>query len=102
MKLDNAIVFITGANRGIGLAFARAALARGARKVYAGARDPSSVKLDGVEPIKLDVTRTGDITTAAARARDVTLLINNAGIANFGGFLADGSVDAAPAQAETK
>ena len=40
MKLDNATVLVTGANRGIGLAFAKAALARGARKVYAGARDP--------------------------------------------------------------
>ena len=41
MKLANATILITGANRGIGLAFAREALARGARKVYAGARDPA-------------------------------------------------------------
>ncbi len=56
MKLDNAIVLITGANRGIGLAFAKAALARGARKVYAGARQPASITLAGVTPIQLDVT----------------------------------------------
>jgi NAD(P)-dependent dehydrogenase (short-subunit alcohol dehydrogenase family) len=43
MKVQDAIVLITGANRGIGLAFAEAALARGARKVYAGARRPSSI-----------------------------------------------------------
>jgi len=42
MQLKNATVLITGANRGIGLAFAREALARGARKVYAGARDPGA------------------------------------------------------------
>lgn len=101
MKLDNAIVFITGANRGIGLAFAREALARGARKVYAGARNPASVKLAGVEPIQLDVTNPAEIAAAAARCGDVTLLINNAGIANFGGFLEEGSEESARTQLET-
>ena len=43
MKIENAVVLVTGANRGIGLAFARELLARGARKVYAGARDPATV-----------------------------------------------------------
>src|SRR5215470_9261733 len=100
MKLENAVVLITGANRGIGLAFAREALARGARKVYAGVRDPASVTLAGVEPIRLDVTRGDDIVAAAGRATDVTLLINNAGIASPGGFLADDSVEAARAQFE--
>ncbi|AMO22705.1 hypothetical protein GCM10027034_31690 [Ramlibacter solisilvae] len=38
MQIANATVLITGANRGIGLAFARGALARGARLVYAAAR----------------------------------------------------------------
>ncbi|MBQ0957802.1 SDR family oxidoreductase [Ideonella sp. 4Y11] len=87
MKLDNATVLITGANRGIGLAFAQAALARGARKVYAGARDPASVTLPGVTPLRLDVNAPGDIAAAVAQAGDVNLVINNAGIAQFGGFL---------------
>jgi len=100
MKLHNATVLITGANRGIGLAFAREALARGARKVYAGARDPASVTLRGVEAIRLDVTKPEDVA-AAARLDDVTVLINNAGIGSFGGFLAEGSLDAARAQLET-
>jgi len=65
MKLDNATVLISGANRGLGLAFAREALARGARKVYAAARDPASVTLAGVVPIKLDVTNPDDIAAAA-------------------------------------
>ena len=60
MKLDNATVLITGANRGIGLAFAKAALARGARKVYAGARDPKSVTLPGVTPLRLGGWHDGD------------------------------------------
>ena len=57
MKIHNATVLITGANRGLGLAFAREALVRGARKVYAGVRDPSKLTLAGVEAIQLDVTR---------------------------------------------
>jgi NAD(P)-dependent dehydrogenase (short-subunit alcohol dehydrogenase family) len=66
MELKNAVVFITGANRGLGLAFAREALARGARKVYAAARDPSTVRLEGVEPVKLDVTRPDEVAAVAA------------------------------------
>jgi NAD(P)-dependent dehydrogenase (short-subunit alcohol dehydrogenase family) len=87
MKLDNAVVFITGANRGIGFA--------------AGVRDPASVTLAGVEPIQLDVTDPSDAAAAAARCGDVTLLINNAGIASFGGFLGEGGVELARAQLET-
>ena len=101
MKLHNATVLITGANRGIGLAFAREALARGARKVYAGVRDPASVKLPGVEAIRLDVTKPGDVTAAARRLGDVTVLINNAGIGKTGGFLAEDSIEDAHAQLET-
>lgn len=101
MKLDNAIVLVTGANRGLGLAFAREALARGARTVYAGARDPATVTLPGVVPIQLDVTQPETIAAAAKRCGDVTLLINNAGIATPGGFLGEGTLDAARAQFET-
>jgi len=91
MKVENAVVLITGANRGIGLAFARELLARGARKVYAAVRDPSTVTQAGVEPLQLDVTKPEEIASAAAYATDVTLVINNAGIAQPGGFLADDS-----------
>lgn len=87
MKIDNAVALVTGANRGIGLAFTRELLARGARKVYASARDPASVTLPGVEPLRLDVTKPDDIAAAVARAGDVTLVINNAGIGAVGGFL---------------
>ena len=101
MQLHNATVFITGANRGLGLAFAREALARGARKVYAGARDPSSVTLPGVEAIQLDVTRPDEVAAAVQRCGDVTLLVNNAGIAVVGAFLAEDSVASARHQLET-
>ena len=101
MKIDNAIALVTGANRGIGLAFTRELLARGARKVYACARDPSSVKQSGVEPIRLDITNPAEVAAAAARAGDVTLVINNAGVAHAGGFLAADSEEIARRQLET-
>lgn len=101
MKLDNAVVLVTGANRGLGLAFAREALARGARKVYAAARDPASVTLPGVVPLRLDVTDPAQAAEAAAQAADVTVVINNAGIANFGGVLADGAVESMRSHFET-
>ena len=101
MKLDNATVLITGANRGLGLAFAREALARGARKVYAAARDPATVTLAGVVPVKLDVTNAEEVAAAARAAGDVTVLINNAGIAATGGFLAENSIESAQRHLET-
>ncbi|AJF00145.1 SDR family oxidoreductase [Pandoraea apista] len=81
MKIKDAVVFVTGANRGLGQEFAKQALERGARKVYAGSRDPSKVTLPGVIPVKLDVNNPEDVAAAAKLAGDVTLLINNAGIA---------------------
>jgi len=101
MKISNATVLVTGANRGIGLAFTRALLARGARKVYAGARDPATVTQSGVEPIRLDVTRPEQVADAAARAGDVTLVINNAGIGRPGAFLAADSEAVAREMLET-
>ncbi|HEV8689452.1 MAG TPA: SDR family oxidoreductase [Ideonella sp.] len=95
MKIQNAVVLVTGANRGIGLAFTRELLARGARWVYAGARDPSTVAQTNVQPLRLDVNNPKDVATAATLATDVTLVINNAGIAQPGGFLAADSEDVA-------
>ena len=101
MKLQDSVVFITGANRGLGLAFAQAALAAGARKVYAAARNPASITLPGVVPIALDVTDVAQVEAAARDCGDVTLLINNAGISLGSDLLSPNSVEKARAEFET-
>jgi NAD(P)-dependent dehydrogenase (short-subunit alcohol dehydrogenase family) len=83
MDIKNSIAFVTGANRGLGLAFAQELLARGAAKVYAGMRNIEGVNIPGVVPVKLDVTDADSIQRAAAQCADVTLLVNNAGIARI-------------------
>jgi NAD(P)-dependent dehydrogenase (short-subunit alcohol dehydrogenase family) len=101
MKIQDSVAFVTGANRGLGLAFAQALLAGGARKVYAGARDARTITLPGVQAVTIDVTNAAQVAAAARECGDVTLLINNAGIARGTSFLGDGAVDAARAELET-
>jgi len=80
MVIEGSVVLVTGANRGIGAAFVAQLKERGAAKIYAAARDVSTLDVDGVEPIELDVTDADQVTAAAAAAGDVQILINNAGI----------------------
>ena len=101
MHIQNAVSFVTGANRGLGRAFVNAILAAGAAKIYAAARDPTTIKRQGVVPIRLDITSEADIAAAAARCTDVTVLINNAGIAHGRAFTEAGSAAAARAELET-
>ena len=101
MQIQDMVIFITGANRGLGRAFACAALALGAKKVYAAARDPSRILLSGVHAVRLDVTRAEDAEAAAASCRDVNVLINNAGISRGSPALVLGGMDAARAEFAT-
>lgn len=79
MKLNEAVVLVTGANGGLGREFVEQALERGARKVYASARTPQQWDDPRVVPLALDVTSAESVAAAAEAARDVTVLINNAG-----------------------
>jgi NAD(P)-dependent dehydrogenase (short-subunit alcohol dehydrogenase family) len=78
-SLKEAVVLVTGANGGIGTHFVHEALARGASKVYATARNPRTWDDDRIVPLALDVTDSASIRAAVEVARDVTVLINNAG-----------------------
>ena len=80
MNVEGKTAFVTGANRGLGKAFAEMLLGAGARKVYAGARNPNQIGDPRLTPVKLDVTSLDDIAAASRVCADVTLLINNAGI----------------------
>lgn len=86
VDIKDKVIFITGANRGIGKAFAITALAQGAKKVYACSRDEAKLAElmvaggDRLVPITLDVTNQEQVDAAAARAKDVEILINNAGM----------------------
>ena len=72
MKIENSIAFVTGANRGIGLAFVEGLLAHGVAKVYAAVRVPdviaTLVELDParVVPVPLDVIKL-DMVKAGAK-----------------------------------
>lgn len=100
MSNKYSVAFVTGANRGLGAAFA-AALRDDGVKVYAATRDPASVELSGVIPIRLDVTNPREIEAAAQVCGDVDLVINNAGISKGSGLLAPGAIEAARAELET-
>ena len=100
MEIKNSTALVTGANRGLGRAFAERLLDRGARKVYATARRPETVDLPGVEVLALDVTDPESVRAATRTASDVSLLVNNAGIST-GTDLVTGSLDAVRRELET-
>jgi NAD(P)-dependent dehydrogenase (short-subunit alcohol dehydrogenase family) len=83
MTIADRAVLVTGANRGIGQALVEEALARGAKRVYAGTRQPLAHPDGRVTPLTLDVTSAAQIQAAAARAESLDVLINNAGVALY-------------------
>jgi NAD(P)-dependent dehydrogenase (short-subunit alcohol dehydrogenase family) len=81
MNIAGATALVTGANRGLGRHFVTQLLERGANRVYASARRPELVDIPGAEVLPLDVTDQASVSAAARAAHDVTLLVNNAGVA---------------------
>src|SRR6266542_773381 len=83
MTIADRAVLVTGANRGIGQVLVEEALRRGAKRVYAGTRQPL-VHLDGrVTPLTLDVTNAAQIQGSVERVESLDILINNAGLALY-------------------
>src|SRR6202167_1947543 len=95
VKIEGAVALVTGSNRGLGNAFVRGLLDAGAAKVYAAARSVNSVTEGDATPAELDIRNDHHITAAANAFRDVTLLVNNAGIARFTPLIGTPSMDAA-------
>ena len=80
MKIEGSVALVTGANRGLGAAFADALLDRGAAKVYAAVRDVGSITDPRLTALRLDLIDRASIEEAARAAADVDLVINNAGV----------------------
>jgi NAD(P)-dependent dehydrogenase (short-subunit alcohol dehydrogenase family) len=92
MEIAGQTALVTGANRGLGRRLAEQLRDRGAH-VYAAARNPALVDLEGVTPIALDVTDPESVRAAAAATGDVAILINNAGSSTGASLLAGDLAD---------
>jgi NAD(P)-dependent dehydrogenase (short-subunit alcohol dehydrogenase family) len=83
MSITDKAVLITGANRGIGQALVEEALRRGAKRVYAGTRQPLAHSDGRVTPVILDVTNPEQIRPAVETVESLDILVNNAGVAMY-------------------
>ena len=86
-NIEGSVVLVTGGSRGIGRALVEALYERGAKKVYATARDPKTVTHPDAVPLALEVSDPASVAAAAEQAQDVTIVINNAGASVNANFL---------------
>ena len=86
-NIEGSVVLVTGGSRGIGRALVEELYKRGAKKVYATARDPKTVTHPDAVPLALEVSDPASVAAAAEQAQDVTILINNAGASVNANFL---------------
>ena len=74
MTIADKAVLVTGANRGIGQALVEEALRRGAKRVYAGTRQPLAHIDERVRSLTLDVTSAEQIQAAVQRVESLDVL----------------------------
>ena len=86
-NIEGSVVLVTGGSRGIGRALVEELYKRGAKKVYATARDPKTVTHPDAVPLALEVSDPASVAAAAEQAQDVTIVINNAGASVNANFL---------------
>jgi NAD(P)-dependent dehydrogenase (short-subunit alcohol dehydrogenase family) len=81
MTVEGKSVLVTGANRGLGQALVEEALRRGAKRVYAGTRQPLAHPDERVTRLTLDITDPTQVQRAAETVGSLDILVNNAGVA---------------------
>src|SRR6202020_1914916 len=101
MKIAGSVALVTGADRGLGRAFARDLVRRGAAKVYGAARNPAAVTEPGVTPVALDITDPHRVAEVAEECPDVSLLVNNAGVLKYSTFTGAPDLSGARQEMET-
>jgi len=99
MQIINKTLLVTGANRGIGKTILQSLIERGASKVYAAVRSIESAQPlvetfgERVVPLTIDLNKPETIRLAAAKASDVDIVINNAGILKTANSVAEHAVE---------
>ncbi|MCD6259412.1 MAG: SDR family NAD(P)-dependent oxidoreductase [Helicobacteraceae bacterium] len=85
MNLANKTILITGANGGVGMATLQYALAHNAKKIYATARDTTTLQAftqahDNVVVVRADITNKAQLFKLSETVDDLDILINTAGV----------------------